>query len=254
MPHPDHDWRVAGVSVRGVSHQRGGQPCQDAHRCQPLGEGVLVAAVADGAGSAPLAEVGAECAVNDAAAAAVEAYWAEPPHDDEGWRQLLRQAFEAAREAVAAEAEKRRRPPGDLATTLLLAVATPDLVAAGQVGDGAVVARLAGDRLVAVLRPPEQEYVNETTFLTSAAALDSARFVVLREATTGLALFSDGLQRLALRMPQGEPHGPFFAPLLQAVAEVKDRNRAEVLLGGFLQSPRVAERADDDLTLVLAVR
>jgi hypothetical protein len=69
-----------------------------------------------------------------------------------------------------------------------------------------------------------------------------------------LALFSDGLQMLALKMPPGTPHPPFFAPLMRFVAQTRDRATAEEHLRGFLQSPRIAERADDDLTLVLAVR
>jgi len=46
------------ASVRG-NHEKVGQLCQDAHHWEKLPEGVLVAAVADGAGSATLGKVGA---------------------------------------------------------------------------------------------------------------------------------------------------------------------------------------------------
>lgn len=49
-------WRVAAASVRGTTHEKTGQPCQDAHCWEQLPESVLVAAVADGAGSAALGE------------------------------------------------------------------------------------------------------------------------------------------------------------------------------------------------------
>ncbi len=247
-------WRTAGVSVAGTSHLRTGTPCQDAHRIAHLPGGVLIAAVADGAGSAPLADVGSACAVRAAVDAAMARLGAGLPAAEEDWHALLREAFEAARAALAAAAAARGRPVTELATTLLLAVATPDLVAAAQVGDGAVVGRLADDSFRAVTRPPAQEYVNETTFLTSANPFGQASFAVLREPLTGLALFSDGLQMLALKMPEGTPHAPFFTPLLRFVAEVKDPNATEGQLRRFLQSPRVTDRADDDLTLVLAVR
>ena len=52
-------WRALGASVRGTSHEKTGQPCQDAHCLELLPDGSLVAAVADGAGSAALGEVGA---------------------------------------------------------------------------------------------------------------------------------------------------------------------------------------------------
>ena len=34
----------------------------------------------------------------------------------------------------------------------------------------------------------------------------------------GVALFSDGLQMLALKIPGGTPHPPFFTPLLNFLA------------------------------------
>ena len=70
---------------------------------------------------------------------------------------------------------------------------------------------------------------------------------------TGLALFSDGLQMLALKMPQGTPHPTFFSPLLGLLATTP-LGQATKHLQGFLQSPRVAEKAEDDLTLLLAIR
>ncbi len=65
---------------------------------------------------------------------------------------------------------------------------------------------------------------------------------------------SDGLQMLALKMPQGEPHPAFFAPLLQLLDASDAADGAEQQLQRFLQSPPVTQRAEDDLTLVLAVR
>jgi len=50
-------WRVLAASVRGKT-MKVGQLCQDAHHWEKLPEGVLVAAVADGAGSATLGKVG----------------------------------------------------------------------------------------------------------------------------------------------------------------------------------------------------
>src|SRR5262245_39729104 len=157
------DWRVVGASVTGLSHLRAGQACQDAHRWHELASGVLLVAVADGAGTAPLSAVGASLAAQAAVAEAAERLRDCLPCAEGDWLLLLRGVFEAARGAVEAGAEARGHPAGDLATTLLLAVATPDFVAAGQVGDGAAVVRLADDRYVALTRPPAQEYVNETT-------------------------------------------------------------------------------------------
>jgi serine/threonine protein phosphatase PrpC len=56
-------WRVVGASVVGTAHEKTGQPCQDAHGWRILPDNVLIAAVADGAGSAALGEIGAQVAV-----------------------------------------------------------------------------------------------------------------------------------------------------------------------------------------------
>src|SRR4051812_13925070 len=59
-------WRYILASVPGTSHDKTGTPCQDASACEIVGDteqaSCLVAVVADGAGSARLAEVGSSLA------------------------------------------------------------------------------------------------------------------------------------------------------------------------------------------------
>ena len=59
-------WRVVGASVCGTSHIRKSQLCQDAHHWEICPDNILVAAAADGAGSASLGKVGAMVAVEAA--------------------------------------------------------------------------------------------------------------------------------------------------------------------------------------------
>lgn len=245
-------WHVVGACVAGLSHIRSGQPCQDACLREILPDGTLLIAVADGAGSRPLADVGAALAVQTALAE-TRRLLTEQPLAAIDWSALLQTAFAAARTAIEAEAARRNSPAVDLAATLLLAVATTELIAVGQVGDGAVVVR-TGDDIAAVTAPAHGEYINETTFLTSPDALEKAQWVVRSERIDALAVFSDGLQMLALKMPQGTAHVPFFRPLFSFAARSLEPLEAEHQLRAFLQSPRITARADDDLTLVLAVR
>ena len=69
---------------------------------------------------------------------------------------------------------------------------------------------------------------------------------------TRVALLTDGLQMLALKMPGREPHLPFFDPLFRFAAGEADTAAAAERLAAFLAGPRVSARADDDLTLVIA--
>ena len=245
------NWQVVAASVMGTSHSKRSQPCQDAHCWRLLPNGVLVAAVADGAGSATLAEVGAKIAVETV----VETICRQSkmlPGDDAQWQVFLTAALQVARAAVEAEAATREVQARDLACTLIAVVATPELIAVAQIGDGAAVAGDNQGCAIALTIPPCGEYINETIFLISPNALETAQFHVRREKMAHLAVFSDGLQMLALKIPEGTPHGPFFAPLFRFSAQVQDESDAQQQLESFLRSPRVCDRTDDDLTLLLA--
>lgn len=244
-------WRVVGASQVGTSHQKLGLPCQDAHHWLQVEGHTLVAAVADGAGSAPLAAVGAATA----ARIAVETLYsrlAAAPTSDEGWQGLLVEAFQTARSAVAAQAQALGAEARDLATTLVLAVATPSLLAAAQVGDGAVVVATDDGAVIGLSEPSVGEYLNETVFLTAPDALTNLSVRVRHRPPRHLALFTDGLQMLALKMPDGTPHPPFFGPLFRFVEGTTDPEEAREQLAAFLAAPKVTGRTDDDLTLVLA--
>ena len=248
-------WLAAGSSVRGVSHERAGLPGQDAHDLRAVTVGNwLVAAVADGAGSAPLAEVGATIAAREAAARALSLLDAGVPGDDDGWQGFGRAVLDHARQAVDAEASVRQVRSRDLASTLIVTVTGPGLVVAAQIGDGASVCEYSNGEVDSLTRPPRGEYINETTFLVSPGAMETAQTVVQHRTVRRLAVLSDGLQLLALHLADGSAHVPFFQPMFDFIAQASDPARAERELETFLRCPRIRDRADDDLTLVLAAR
>ncbi len=247
------NWRVVAASVCGVSHRERDLPCQDAHAWRVLPDDILVAAVADGAGSAILGEIGAALAVQTAIAAIEASSITQPPfEDDESWYWLLIEAVESAKKTIQSEAIARQVKPCDLATTLILAIATPELVAAIQIGDGACVVSDQSDDIFTLTVPQSGEYINETTFLTSQNTLSAACTTLWRGSTMSIAILSDGLQMLALKMPDAIPHVPFFSPLFHFAGKTTDETAAQDQLTSFLASPRLQERTDDDLTLLLA--
>jgi serine/threonine protein phosphatase PrpC len=275
MTNPSNNWRVVAASVCGTSHQKRSQPCQDAHYWQITPEGILIAAVADGAGSATFGEVGAQIAVRTAVAYLCQADWhsfpatfnaqkpSEMPEAEAECQETeevssshlpkpIFQALESARDAVEMEAETRQSSVRELASTLIVVVATPQWVVATQVGDGAVVMEEA-QRAIALTAPQTGEYINETTFLVSPNALETAQCLFWKGNPTHLAMFSDGLQMLALEMPTAKPHPPFFSPLFRFISQNDlDATEAQTELENFLTSPRVTQRTDDDITLLLA--
>ncbi|MTJ06715.1 PP2C family serine/threonine-protein phosphatase [Anabaena sp. UHCC 0204] len=246
-------WRIVAASICGTSHSKNQQLCQDAHHWQVLANNVLLVAAADGAGSAKLGKVGSMIAVETAIEhLAMQEIGGFVLANDHLLQNLLTDALLVARKAIESEADAGKNQPQDLATTLILMIATPQMVAVAQIGDGLAVAKNSTGNLIALTIPSSGEYINETTFLTSPDALETAQIKVWREEIVNVGVLTDGLQMLALNMIVGEPHKPFFFPLFEFVANAEDRILAKEHLVRFLSSEKITQRTDDDLTLVLA--
>ncbi|MGB3404647.1 MAG: PP2C family serine/threonine-protein phosphatase [Microcoleaceae cyanobacterium] len=246
----ESNWQIISASVIGKGHEKRNLPCQDAHAWEILSPDTLVIAVADGAGSAKLSAIGAQVAVQTAIEVVTKTQMATTP--EQSWEESLKETLFMAQKAVFEEASRLEAEIRDLATTLIVVVATPGQIAVAQVGDGAAVVATEEKMLHALTLPEQGEYLNETKFLICADAVETAQINIWQGTATHLAVFSDGLQMLGLKMPDGTPHQPFFSPLFEFVANADDEMMAKEQLVSFLRSPRVSQRTDDDLTLVLA--
>lgn len=245
-------WRFAAGFATGAAHQRRGEAGQDRWACRQYPDGTLVAAVADGAGSALHGGEGAELAVH----AVLEAYGqsAEEAMDDR-----LRAAVLAARAAVLATAAAREQPPRSFASTLLAVVLGPAEGAAAQLGDGAILLGDADDAWDVVCWPQKGEYANTTFFLTDADAPNRLVVKPLPATVTDVALLTDGLEALALHFAEAVVFRPFITRMLAPLRAATPDAAGEVpalsaALAQFLASPAVQARTDDDTTLLLATR
>ena len=251
MAKPDVSiWRCVSASVMGTSHVTQKLPCQDAHAVLILDSGVLIVAVADGAGSAKRSQEGSRCAVDTSTEYLAKRLQDAKPQTADDCEALLEDALSNARKALQSLAPGEQF--GDVAATLLLTIITDHWLSTIQVGDGAVVCRLVSGALRVLSQLGQSEYINETTFLTSSDYLKHLHRASLpSNEVSGLAMLSDGIGLLALRYSDNTAHEPFFLTMFD-FAEKPDSTRTE--LEEFLQSARVCERTDDDKTLVLAVR
>ena len=243
-------WNLVFASVAGTAHQGG--VCQD-HADGRVVVGpdgpVLIAAVADGAGSATHSDIGARVAV-EAFLIAAEANAFATITDD-----TLRGWIDSARAAVARAAEERGVLLRQMACTLLVAVIGSTWAWFAQIGDGLIVFDgLEPAGLAFAFWPDSGEYVNTTRFLTDADYASRLRSDRLSRPVSRLALLTDGLQMLAIDYKTTEIHGRFFAPLLVVVAAATDQDQVRADLAGFLDSPRINARTDDDKTLLPATR
>ncbi len=248
-------WKLVHASAQGTSHQRLGQPCQDfalARGIRARGEATLIAACADGAGSAQLADLGArtvcETMVRLVHSALQDGISVRQIDHEEilRWHRETRGVLEAVAQDCGTELNQ-------LACTLLTAVVGERWTAFSQLGDGAIVVQESED-YQAVFWPQPGEYANATLFLTDPDWEEHVQIALFPRVVDEVALLSDGLQALSLRQAERKAHGPFFAPLFQALRATTDADELRLRLQRLLESPRVNERTDDDKTLILAMR
>lgn len=253
------NWRIAHASVIGAAHLAQNTECQDRFVCRLVetkeGE-ILIAAVADGAGSTSSGQTGAELACR---------IFAEEAEDflktTNASLRSLNQDFgkywlEFFQKQIAEIAEKEEKPMRDYASTFVAAIVGEQSAAFFQVGDGALVysVREKPDEYIFGIDPVETEYANVTDFLTDKEAFAALRFKQTDAAIEDLILFSDGIFAVAVDYKTNQPHTPFLRPM---IAPLKNGQNAETLnekLAGFLASAKINEKTDDDKTLILASR
>ena len=257
-----HHWRVAAATAAGSSHVKSNVPNQDAVECRVVETGsgqAVILAVADGAGSAPRSDEGSRIAVKVAVASMVGAIEKRPPAAFAGHlaTSLVRDAIKRAKNAVVRHGKEHSVSDRDLACTLLVAVASERLMTAGQVGDGAVVAfNLASGDARTLCAAHTGEYANETTFITSRTRPHLVADVGHASGSDydALALITDGLQNLALKMPEREAFPGFWNPILNDLSQTEEPEAVPGRLHAFISGERVQSRTSDDVTIAIAVR
>jgi hypothetical protein len=241
--------------LQGPSHLKDGTVCQDNNVVRLLGDGstgTLVACVSDGAGSAKYSDTGATIACNTVIENA-SAHFNDHSGFDGVAREDVVRWCEDARTRIQNEARARECNCREFASTLCGVIAAPNCSVFFQIGDGAIIVRNRGIYGV-VFWPQSGEYANSTNFLTADEFQNRLDFLTTTSRCSDIALFTDGLERLALRFDIQTPHGPFFDPLFRALRAASDLDGLNEGLRQFLASNSVQQRSDDDKTLILASR
>jgi len=247
-------WETVSAAVIGTSHRDLNGVCQDrcAVLCTQQGDRQWLAMfVADGAGSAPMAEVGAELAVT-AALSFVESLMGRVEFGLSD--NLAVELVKDVRSSIYLEASRSGHSARDYACTFLGLLSSELGTLAFQVGDGGIVID-SGDSMFVAIKPMSGIYANMTHFVTEEDAIDHLVCEFFPNIAQRAAVFSDGIQRLAINMDSNTPHEPFFSSFFDVLATIKPekRNQLQGALESFLDSDQVNERTDDDKALALAV-
>ena len=250
-------WSWIGARSPGTSHLASGLGCDDAGACvETFSENgsTLICVVSDGAGSAALSRIGSHIVVRGFCRSALKfARSGGRPKDLDrevafNWLDDIRDRIERA---ASQEGTPSRRP---FAATLLGCIVQTDGIAVLHVGDGACALRLRSEQEWHVPSWPAQgEFASTTNFVTDDPK-PSANIVYVGGDVAEVALFTDGLERLALKFAEKKAFTPFFTSMFHAISTQAPGRHKQLSreLRSFLHSNVVTKRTDDDKTLIMA--
>nr|WP_263627817.1 PP2C family serine/threonine-protein phosphatase [Komarekiella delphini-convector] len=233
-------------------------PCQD-YGDYCIFNDVIVGAVADGAGSAKYSDIGSKLAVKTVLKcfSDINEYPQKQAFSQALSKEEAQKVFAKIVNQVITELQKQADEgdysANDLACTLLVFVATPDWVAAMQIGDGFIVLRSQNSEYQLLFQSDKGEFVNETTFITSTNAVKDMQLEVISEKQEFICASTDGLEKVAIRLSDWKPFSPFFKPLEEYLHEPVNPEEENKYLTEFLNSERLNSRTDDDKTLLLCL-
>ena len=251
-------WKVIAQKATGTSHIRRSVPCEDAFAYDIVqdaeGHEVFFACVSDGAGSAKFGGLAAEYVTENA----IRKFRAIFEDTQILTEEDIYVVAEALHDELAAIAYENKTEIRDFSCTFLGFILFENSGIFFQIGDGAIVRCADGDtKLVPVYWPQTGEYYNMTNFLVQDKKLGNLWICTTSDKTSKVAVFTDGLQNLALANDTQSVHQPFFVNMMAHLESAQTPESLAMFnrkLLVFLEGEQVNARTDDDKTLILASR
>lgn len=177
-----------GMHLQGISHKKEELPCQDFHQYKELNNGWVIAAIADGVGSAKHSEFGSKLAVETT----IEYLAAnlESETDINNVIEKLAIAYQQSYETIVKFSEQNQHDVRDYDTTLSVAVYDGTKVAYGHVGDGGIIGLGTNGQYEFIARPMKGP--DGITVIPLRFGIESWNFGVYDEVTS-IILVTDGL-------------------------------------------------------------
>ena len=256
------NWKATYYCAKGTWHEKHNIPCQDYAHYHRYDK-VILGAVADGAGSAKYADIGAKLAVDNILEYLKQSQqkfskkseFNNSSFNEKEAKQLFCDGIQ--KEVIPAlkkKAQEKQCSINEFACTLIAFIATPNCITAMQIGDGFLVLSLNNKKdYQLLLKPDKGEFVNETKFVTSKNVLSTLNFKFLSETPKFICASTDGLEKVAIRLSDLTPHAPFFDPLKTYLEQTKNPESNKQYLEQFLNSERLNSRTNDDKTLLLCL-
>lgn len=242
------------MSIIGTAHQaKKDGVCQDANDVVVLKNGWVVAAIADGLGSAKKSEIGSTIAVKTVLSFVSENHpdkWHE-----ESLMSLLRTAYHKALKTIRVLSEENQDALCDYDTTLTTVIYNGTNAVYGHAGDGGIIALSSYGNYSVLTQAQKGEAFNETCPLR--AGPESWFFGIAKEDVCSLVMMTDGIFDVAypwLLAKTNQPIyinyvRPFMDTNILKVSTPADFENAQTEIMDFFKGP-YSKQITDDKTIV----
>lgn len=249
-------WSWMSALQKGTSHVKTNTRLQDALSASMVesnGVNWFYAVISDGAGTAQYGGQGASI-ICRTISTKVRAYFAG--NSKLPTVQLVDTWLDEARDRIFYCAKLRNLTSRDFAATLIFVISNGSETLSAHVGDGCIVVQdFEKNDWYYMSWPNHGEYASMTYFLTDDVSAN-VRYTQTNIPIKAIALFSDGLERLALEFSTKSPFLGFFETFIkplnnsQIVGKNFDLSKS---LKNYLDSDAVNSRTDDDKSLIFSV-
>ncbi len=144
-----------GASIIGTSHVKKGSVCQDSSKAQRLSNGWVVAAVADGVGSAKHSEIASKIAVDTVTQICCDRINKHTKIAE--LKTIILDAYRIAEKSIEEFAEKQNDSITEYDTTLSMVVYDGEKVVYGHSGDGGIVGLTTDGKYIRITTPQKAE-------------------------------------------------------------------------------------------------
>ncbi len=244
--------------VAAVDFRRGGdscavQPRRNFGKLEKLHNGVVIGALADGAGSAASSHLGAKVSVRSGLAVlradADVLSTALIGGTQSSLEDLFAKVMGTVGGAVRRAAAEENAAVSELATSLTVFFAGPFGLAAMQVGHTLLVYRARGGAYGHVFELADNS--NDCDYVTGPDAIDYMRIGFTRGPIEFLCLASSAFEPVSLGEGDGIPAEPFFQPLDHYASGALDDGDVHLGIRKFLRTIQISREIEEDLTLAL---
>lgn len=224
-----------GFSLTGTSHLQRNVECQDAHKIKTLDNGWVIAAIADGIGSAKHSGIGSKIAVEST----VDFCDRYMPSDYSTMsiKSMIRTAYNYAFKSIIIEAQNQGNSIEDYDTTLDLVLFDGKKIVYGHCGDGGIIGLTVNGDYVSITSP--QKGADYISVIPLRGGYNCWEIDTYDEELSALIMVTDGIWEVLKPYLLNRENNSFYVPIAFLLSDFncyKGEINPGILLKNFIEA------------------